>query len=150
MGKERGSHSWRDTLTSRGSAGTRRDPQGSEIWENVPGIPPTPSTLESLKKPWAGPPPSKAPSSHVGLRGVRRRSRRKSAARQGGTLGVSRLDNEPRVRPTHSALGSRLRGPMEPAEVQGLILCTPGPSSNCAESRPSPTPSQGLFWQYGP
>lgn len=32
-------------------------------------------------------------------------------------------------------------GPMEPAEVHGLILCIPGPSSNCAEARPSPTPT---------
>lgn len=50
MAKERGSHSWRDTLTSRGSAGTRRDPQGSEIWENVPGIPPT--TREAREAPY--------------------------------------------------------------------------------------------------
>lgn len=177
MAKERGSHSWRDTLTSRGSAGTRRDPQGSEIWENVPGIPPTPSTLGSLKKPWAGPPPSKAPSSHVGLRGVRRRSRRKSAARQGGTLGVSRLGNEPRVRPTHSVLGSRLRshgacwgpGP-NPLHTRalfkllslGLPLLPPKASSGSMDHKPrccscitsiSPKPcppSQGFFCFFLP
>ena len=47
-------------------------PSGSENWEDVPGVPPTHSDLGNLKMPWAGLPPSKAPSSHGGLRGMRR------------------------------------------------------------------------------
>lgn len=124
-------------------------PSGSENWEDVPGVPPTHSDLGNLKMPWAGPPPSKAPSSHGGLRGMRRMVGGGVQPDREGPWGSADWATSLGLPPPTQLWGAGW-GPVEPAEVQGLILCTPGPSSNHAEARPSPTPTQDLFQQHGP